>query len=61
MNQKMDGLVSQIALIGSWITIFLLLKEKHNNNKPYFYILFELVILNLTCIVLKNECNVLLY
>ena len=69
MEQKMDeliksinnlsgfswsDLISLIALIGSWITIFLLLKEKYENNRPYLQISFELVRSNLTCIVLRN-------
>ena len=69
MEQKMDeliksinnlsgfswsDLISLIALIGSWITIFLLLKEKYENNRPYLQISFELVKSNLTCIVLRN-------
>ena len=69
MEQKMDeliisinnlsgfswsDLISLIALIGSWITIFLLLKEKQENNRPYLQISFELVKSNLTCIVLRN-------
>ena len=64
MEQKMDeliksinnlsgfswsDLISLIALIGSWITIFLLLKEKYENNRPYLQISFELVRSNLTC------------
>ena len=69
MEQKMDELIKSInnlsgfswsdlinliALIGSWITIFLLLKEKYENNRPYLQISFELVRSNLTCIVLRN-------
>lgn len=69
MEQKMDELIKSInnlsgfswsdligliALIGSWITIFLLLKEKRENNRPYLQISFELVKSNLTCIVLRN-------
>lgn len=69
MEQKMDQLIesinnlsgfswsdviSLVALIGSWITIFLLLKERYDNNRPYLQISLELVKSNLACIVLRN-------
>lgn len=47
-------IISLVALIGSWITIFILLKDKHNENRPYLQVTFELVKSNLTCVVLRN-------
>ena len=47
-------IISLVALIGSWITIFILLKDKHNENRPYLQVTFELVRSNLTCVVLRN-------
>lgn len=49
-----SDLISLIALIGSWITIFLLLKERADNTRPYLQISFELVKSNLTCVVIRN-------
>lgn len=49
-----SDLINLIALVGSWITILLLLKEKYDNNRPYLQISFELVRSNLTCVVLRN-------
>lgn len=69
MEQKMDELINSInnlsgfslgdlinliALIGSWITIFLLLRDKLNDSRPYLQISFELVKSNLTCVVIRN-------
>ena len=47
-------IISLVAIIGSWITIFILLKDKHNENRPYLQVTFELVRFNLTCVVLRN-------
>lgn len=47
-------IISLVALIGSWITIFILLKDKYNENRPYLQVTFELVRSNLTCVVLRN-------
>ena len=47
-------IISLVALIGSWITIFILLKDKHNENRPYLQVTFELVRSNLTCVVLRT-------
>ena len=49
-----EDIISLVALIGSWITIFILLKDKHNENRPYLQVTFELVKSNLTCVVLRN-------
>lgn len=46
--------ISLVALIGSWITIILLLLDRHEQNRPYLQITFELVRSNLTCVVIRN-------
>lgn len=51
-------LISLVSLIGAWITIFFLIKDKIENKRPYLQITFELVRDNLTCIVLRNVGNV---
>lgn len=38
-----DSLISALALIASWITIFLLLKERAEKNRPYMQVSFELI------------------
>ena len=53
-NFSFGDLISLIALIGSWITIFMLLKDKLENSRPYLQISFELVRSNLACIVIRN-------
>ena len=37
-NFSFGDLISLIALIGSWITIFMLLKDKLENSRPYLQI-----------------------
>lgn len=69
MEEKLDELIKSInnlssfspndfinilALIGSWITIFILLKEKFDKNRPYLQLSFELIRSNLACIVVRN-------
>ena len=44
-----DSVISILALIASWVTIFFLLKER-----PYMQISFELVRSTLACVVLRN-------
>lgn len=46
-----DTIISFSALL---ITIFVLLKERHEKNRPYIQISFELIRSSLACIVLKN-------
>lgn len=46
--------ISMMSVIASWITIWFLLKERSENNRPYLQITFELVRSNLTCVVLRN-------
>ena len=53
-NFSIGDLISLVALIGSWITIILLLKDKMENNRPYLQISFELIKSNLTCLVIRN-------
>lgn len=53
-----SDLISLVSLIGAWITIFFLIKDKIENKRPYLQITFELVRDNLTCIVLRNVGNV---
>lgn len=49
-----DSVISILALIASWVTIFFLLKERSEKNRPYMQISFELVRSTLACIVLRN-------
>ena len=49
-----DSLISALALIASWITIFLLLKERAEKNRPYMQVSFELIRGSLACIVIRN-------
>ena len=49
-----ESLISVLALVASWITIFFLLKERSEKNRPYLQISFELVRSTLACIVLRN-------
>lgn len=53
-----SDLISLVSLIGAWITIFFLIKDKVENKRLYLQITFELVRDNLTCIVLRNVGNV---
>lgn len=50
--------VSVMSVFASWITIWFLLKERADNNRPYLQITFELVRSNLTCVVLRNTGTV---
>lgn len=50
--------ISLLSLVGAWITIFLLLKDKFDSKRPYLQITFELVRDNLACIVLRNVGSV---
>ena len=47
-------MISILALIASWVTIFFLLKERSEKNRPYMQISFDLVRSTLACIVLRN-------
>lgn len=53
-----SDLISLVSLIGAWVTIFFLIKDKIENKRSYLQITFELVRDNLTCIVLRNVGNV---
>lgn len=55
-----DSVISILALIASWVTIFFLLKERSEKNRPYMQISFELVRSTLACVVLRNVGIVLL-
>lgn len=50
--------ISILALIASWITIWVLLKEKMDANRPYVQVSFELIRANLACVVIRNTGNV---
>ena len=52
-----DSVISILALIASWVTIFFLLKERSEKNRPYMQISFELVRSTLACIVLRKNCE----
>lgn len=49
-----DTFISALLLICSWITIFLLLKERCEKIRPYMQISFELIRSSLACIVIRN-------
>lgn len=53
-----SDLISLVSLVGAWITIFFLIKDKIENKRPYLQITFELIRDNLTCVVLRNVGNV---
>ena len=53
-----DSVISVLALIASWITIFFLLKERSEKNRPFMQISFEFVRSTLACVVLRNVGNV---
>lgn len=53
-NFSWGDIISLIALIASWITIFILIKDKLSESRPYLQVTFELVRSNLTCIVIRN-------
>lgn len=53
-----NEIIGIIALVCSWITIGFLLLERHEKNRPYLQITFELVRSNLACLVLRNVGNV---
>lgn len=50
--------ISMMSVVASWITIWFLLKERAESNRPYLQITFELIRSNLTCVVLRNTGNV---
>lgn len=49
-----ESLISVLALLASWVTIFFLLKERAEKNRPYMQITFELVRSTLACVVIRN-------
>ena len=49
-----SDIISLLSLIGAWITIIMLIKDKLESKRPYLQITFELVRDNLACIVLRN-------
>ena len=49
-----DTIIAFFALVAAWITIAFLLVERHEKNRPYLQISFELVRSTLACIVLRN-------
>lgn len=53
-----NDMIALGALIGSWVTIFFLLIERCEKNRPYLQINFELIRSNLACVVLRNTGNV---
>lgn len=57
-NFSWNDFINILALIGSWITIFFLLVERHERNRPYLQVTFELVKSSLACIVLTNTGSV---
>lgn len=50
--------ISIMSVVASWITIWFLLKERAEANRPYLQITFELVRSNLACVVLRNTGTV---
>lgn len=53
-SPRWDTIISFGALIAAWITIAFLLIERHEKNRPYLQISFELVRSTLACIILRN-------
>lgn len=53
-----QDIISILALIASWITIWFLLRDKMEANRPYLQISFELIRSNLACVVIRNTGNV---
>lgn len=53
-----DSVISVLALIASWITIYFLLKERTEKNRPYMQVSFELVRGALACLVIRNTGTV---
>lgn len=49
-----NDIINILALLCSWITIIVLLKEKIDENRPYLQMSFELVRSNLACVVVRN-------
>ncbi len=50
--------ISIMSVVASWITIWFLLKERAEMNRPYLQITFELIRSNLACVVLRNTGTV---
>lgn len=50
--------ISMMSVVAAWITIWLLLKERAEINRPYLQITFELIRSNLACVVLRNTGTV---
>lgn len=50
--------INILALLASWITIWFLLKDKMEANRPFMQISFELIRSSLACVVLRNTGNV---
>jgi len=50
--------ISIMSVAASWITIWFLLKERAEMNRPYLQITFELIRSNLACVVLRNTGTV---
>lgn len=50
-------IIPVLSLVASWITIWFLLRERYEKNRPYLQISFEPVRSTLACIVLRNTGN----
>ena len=49
--------LSLLSVIAAWITIWFLLKERAESNRPYLQITFELVRSSMVCLVMRNVGN----
>ncbi len=50
--------INILSVVAAWITIWFLLRERSEQNRPYLQISFELIRSNLACVVLRNTGNV---
>ena len=50
--------INILSVVAAWITIWFLLRERSEQNRPYLQVTFELIRSNLTCVVLRNTGNV---
>ena len=50
--------INILSVVAAWITIWFLLRERSEQNRPYLQVSFELIRSNLTCVVLRNTGNV---
>lgn len=53
-NFSILDFVSILSVVAAWFTIWFLLKERAENNRPYLQITFELVRSSMVCLVIRN-------